>query len=465
MTALTFVTPELVTLLGISAFYLNVPGIAVTVHGIRPVLAAAAFLLLVGPLVVRLLMRRENVLVDRPLLLIVAFLGALMLSLFAVKDLEAATKWVTTFLVEGLLMYFLVSNLFRTPERLRRGIDVLLTCGAILGGLTFYQEATHSYAQQFSGLAQRNIEYGVDESDELERRSPFREAAKIYVVERAGGPVGEPNRYAQVLIVLLPLAYFRTRAERKRWLRLTIATCGVLILAGALLTYSRGGFVALVVLLALLKAIGAIRLKTLGIFTGAVLVAMIAWAPGYFLRVSTLREVPGLLQGTQTSQTEGVIRSRVTEMLAAWSVFVDYPLLGVGPGQYSPVYSATYMNNPDIAFNRVDRQRRAHTLYFELAAETGAVGLACFLGIVGLIQSRLWRAWRRWRQQREDLAGLAAGFFLSISGYLVSAIFLHLAYQRYYWLLLGMASAALQVLYEEDRRSREEAPLVQEKVA
>jgi O-antigen ligase len=110
------------------------------------------------------------------------------------------------------------------------------------------------------------------------------------------------------------------------------------------------------------------------------------------------------------------------------------------------------MNDPDIALRQIEGERRAHTLYFELAAETGIIGIITFFAPVVLIQTRLWRAWRRWRGRRPDLSGLAGGFFLALAGYFVTAIFLQLAYQRYYWLLLGLAGAALLVLEQEERR-------------
>jgi hypothetical protein len=453
LAALTLFTPELVTLIGISALYLNLPGIATTVYGLPKLLAAAVYLLLAVPVLVRLLLRREAVRVDRPLLLIVAFFGASLLSFFVVEDLEAATMWLTDFLVEGLVLYFLVLNLFRTLEGLRRVLYVLMICGALLGGLTLYQEATHSYTQQFSGLAQRNIEDYEGEEDWVEKENPFRNPDKVRLSERAGGPLDSPNRYAQILVVLLPLAYFGMQAQRKLLFRLACAVCGALVLAGALLTYSRGAFVGIVVLLALLKWMGSIRLRALGLFVGVVVIAMIAWTPGYILRVETLGGVPGVVQETPSGETDNVILGRITENLAALNLFLDHPLVGVGVGQYTPVYSVTYMNNPDIALRHITTKRRSHTLYFELAAETGLVGIAIFLGVVGLILSRLWRAWRHWRVRRPDLAGLAAGFFLSIVGYLVTAVFLQLSYQRYYWLLLGLAGAALQILSGEDRRS------------
>lgn len=465
--ASAMVAPEVVSLVGLAALYLNLPGIAVSQHGVPAFLAGASILLLLGPLAVRLL-RREPVTVDRPLLLLLAFSAAVLVSTFVVEDVAEATRWLTTFLLEGLLLYFVAANLFRTRDRLRRALHVLLVCGALLGGLTLYQEATRSYDRQFAGLAQRNLEFRRHE--ENARRNPFRPAEAIHVANRAGGPVGEPNRYAQILLVLLPLAFFLARSEERRGLRILLHACGALILAGVLLTYSRGAFVTVVVMVALLALTRSVRLRTLAAGAAALVLVVAVMAPGYVLRVATLQETPGLLEGTG-SRSDDVMRSRLTEMLAAWTVFVDHPIVGVGPGQYAPVYSEEYMSNPDIAFKVIDRPRRAHNLYFELAAETGILGLATFLGLVGLIQVRLWRAWRRFRGVRNDLAGLAMGFFVAVSGYLVSAVFLHLSYQRYYWLLLGLAAAALHVLTTEDLRARrirnalEDLPAVAEPVA
>jgi hypothetical protein len=447
--ALTFVSPEAVALLGISVLYLNLPGIAVTVHHLPSVVAASALLLLVAPLLVRILLGGEAVLVDRPLLLIVAFLGAVLLSLFAVQDQAAASAWLVTFLVEGLLLYFLVLNLFRTLASLRRALDVLMLCCALLGGLTLYQEVTHSYAHQFGGLAQRNLER---DDVSLEKKDPFRDPNKIVLSNRSGGPVGGANRYAQILIVLLPLVYFRMRTHRTLPFRLFCAACGALILAGALLTYSRGGFVGLVALLAMLTWMRGIRLREVGLFAGLAALAVVVMAPGFILRVQTLQGVSGIAQESQRAESDEVILGRLTEMMAAFNVFLDHPVVGVGPGQYLPVYSQTYMNDPDIALRHITVERRAHTLYFELAAETGILGIVTFFAVVVLIQVRLWRTWRRWRGRRPDLAGLAGGFFLAIVGYLVTAVFLQLAYQRYYWLLLGLAGAALQILDQESKR-------------
>jgi O-antigen ligase len=140
-------------------------------------------------------------------------------------------------------------------------------------------------------------------------------------------------------------------------------------------------------------------------------------------------------------------------MLAAFHVFLDYPLLGVGPGHYSPYYSVEYMSNPEIAFRNITTTRRAHSLYFELAAETGVIGLAFFLGMVFHVLRALWGLRRRLMQTRSDLANLATGFFLGLLMYYTTALFLHLSFQRYYWLFFGVAAAAIQLLRQAEREA------------
>jgi O-antigen ligase len=117
-----------------------------------------------------------------------------------------------------------------------------------------------------------------------------------------------------------------------------------------------------------------------------------------------------------------------------------------------------YMENPDIAFKSIDRVRRSHSLYAELAAETGIVGILLFFAIVVTMATRLWRLRARFKRRDPELSNLAAAFWLGLMGYLGTAVFLQLAYQRYFWLFLALAGATVQILGAELRRQ-----LLQEK--
>src|SRR5204863_139815 len=73
--------------------------------------------------------------------------------------------------------------------------------------------------------------------------------------------IGEKNRYAQVLLVLLPLAFSRMRGERSRLLRLLAAGCAALIFSGVVLTFSRGGAIAAAVVLAGAAVVGLLPIR------------------------------------------------------------------------------------------------------------------------------------------------------------------------------------------------------------
>jgi O-antigen ligase len=133
-------------------------------------------------------------------------------------------------------------------------------------------------------------------------------------------------------------------------------------------------------------------------------------------------------------------------MLAALAAYTDHAVLGVGPGQYLPYYSVEYQGKPEISIRELAEPRRAHSLYLEIAAETGTIGLLVFLAIPLLLLRDLGRIRRALSKRRPDLARLAAAFTLSIVAYLGTGAFLHLSYERYYWFMIGLASAAVGVL-------------------
>jgi putative inorganic carbon (hco3(-)) transporter len=51
---------------------------------------------------------------------------------------------------------------------------------------------------------------------------------------------------------------------------------------------------------------------------------------------------------------------------------------------------------------------------------------------------------------------LASSFFFALVAYMGTAFFLHLSYQRYFWLLLALASSTIWAL-EHERRSESTA--------
>ena len=119
-------------------------------------------------------------------------------------------------------------------------------------------------------------------------------------------------------------------------------------------------------------------------------------------------------------------------------MFLDPPVIGVGPG----VARLNFQEYAEkVGGNVGATNRRAHSLYVQLAAETGVVGLVAFLGMVAMVLLPLDRVRRRLQESDRQFWGLVCGMELAVLILLGTSVFLHSAYIRYFWLLLALAVA------------------------
>jgi putative inorganic carbon (HCO3(-)) transporter len=246
---------------------------------------------------------------------------------------------------------------------------------------------------------------------------------------------------------LLPLALSRLWAERAWCLRLLGGLSAIPILAGALLTFSRGAGIAILCTLLMMVALRTIRWWQLLLIAG--LGSLFIWlaVPDYVYRITTTVDVVDLATGN-AAEADGSLRGRFTENLATLFIFLDHPLLGVGPGQTSN-YMLAYSEG--VGFRRLEGNRRGHNLYLEELADTGIVGFGLLMSIIGITLHQLLRVRRLWPDD-PAAAQTATAFVLAIVAYLVTAFFLHLSYVRYFWLILALAAAAYEVLKREQTR-------------
>jgi putative inorganic carbon (HCO3(-)) transporter len=228
------------------------------------------------------------------------------------------------------------------------------------------------------------------------------------------------------------------------------AAASVLIAGGIFLTFSRGAAVAVALTILLMVLLRELKLRNV-LPAIAVLTAIVIFVvPDYVIRLRSLEGVTAL-SSASTSSTSGVdsaIEGRQTENLAALHVFIDHPVTGVGPGVYFREYSRDYANRLGLRYLGSDR--RGHSLYLEMLADTGIIGLTAFLAMAGAALVLLFRAARYWRDRDPERAIIASSFLFALIAYLASAMFLHLSYQRYFWAVLGLASAAIWVLRRDE---------------
>ena len=407
-------------------------------------LAVAVPGLLMFAVLHRIVLYRERIVVDRTFFLMLAFLAVLLVSAFAVRGLEQAVTRISVYLVEGLLMYFLVRNAIGSLSELRWAAMGVVCAAALVSVLALVQAATGNYEQDFMGLAERNLER-ID----VPAGSSAAEA-QMRLEDRAYGPVGEPNRFAQILLMAFPIALVLGLTAKSRMGSILAFASMLAVLGGVLVTYSRGAFLTLAILGVLMVPMRVISMRTLVAVVAAALLLAPIVAPAYTQRILSIGGVAEFF-GSVEAEADGAVEGRTTEMLAALAAYTDHPILGVGPGQYLPFYSVHYQALPEISVREIPEPRRAHSLYLELGAELGTIGLLAFLAIPLLLLRDL-RALRiGLAERRPDLSRLAGSFALVLLAYLGTGVFLHLAFERYYWFMVGITAAAAGVLHQAGR--------------
>ena len=339
--------------------------LAVQFHGLPYFVGIAMPLILIVPLTQVLVVQRQPVVPPRITPFIVAFLAVNLISALFAVYLDSAWVEIRNMVVEGIALYFFVVNLVRTPEMLRKVIWTLVLVAAGIGALTLIQELTHTYSNWFGGFAQTTFEAGDAPGDR-----PIQQ-----------GPIGEQNRFAQVILYVLPLAVFLARDEPTRALRRLGAVCALLIGICVVLTFSRGGTVGLVAVLLGLLLMRAIRGRQILAVVLAVVITLVV-IPGYRERVSTLFSVTEIFQPETSSHERADSSARAGHGESRGVPDLgDHPVLGVGPDQFG-ADDRSYAEKVSEYSNLFDvrqrfAEREAHILYLGVAAETGILGLLC----------------------------------------------------------------------------------------
>ncbi len=183
---------------------------------------------------------------------------------------------------------------------------------------------------------------------------------------RAALGFGQPNGLGLFLAVVAPLAVHvaRTGTGSIRPIgRVALAA----VLFGLVASFSRGAWLALLAGTGMLVFARGLRF-TLRIWLVAVTFIV-------FVDVVT----GGALRDT-VSRTIGdwVIEQRIFLQLAGLMMFLDHPILGVGPGGYADNLDRYGAQLPQLT----DYLATPHNAYIQFAAETGILGLAAYLAFL-----------------------------------------------------------------------------------
>lgn len=382
--------------------------------------------------------RRRPVGLQQVVVCLLLYGFVVFLSLIYAKDLLLAEAGLESY-VKDAFVAFLVVLLVQNVSALRQVIWALLFVGIVLGTLSVYQYVTGTYSNTYWGFAQALLSNLPGESG-----------------YRLGGPFRDSPFFGQILLVFVPLALNRLTHERQLWLRCLAGWCLAVSVLTIILTYSRGAFLGLIVMGALMVIRRPPRPIAFAIGLGLI-TAVLTLAPGNYVdRIGTIAEFAPVV-GVSDVRNESSFRGRTSENIVAIQLFLDNPLLGVGVGNYNAhyvEYSSRLGMDPRL------KNRSAHNLFLEVLAESGVIGLGVFLGILYVA----FKAMHRARRSLEhgglgDIASMVQAISVALLGYLTASAFLHLAFARPFWLLIGLALATTQIAqYELAQRAAANEP-------
>jgi putative inorganic carbon (hco3(-)) transporter len=356
---------------------------------------------------------------QKPALLLFAYGMISFTSLLYASDPVRVWDALLTFAKDSVIVVVIVI-LLQTIKTWRRVIWTLLVAGIFLGTLSVFQYATDSFNNNYAGFAEANIQNISGETNDY----------------RSAGPIGDPNYYAQVIGIIIPLALDRFQREKRFIFKGLAAWAFFVAMASVALTYSRGGFLAMLISLAVYFFIYPPKIIYIPVaIVGVLGLAMLA-PPQYFDRIFSLSEFFNTKTGG-TVVEDVAFQGRASENLAAVEMVKANPLFGVGLSNFSLMFNQ-YSKQSGLA--RHATERAAHNLYLEVVAEMGLIGFLLFSYILYTSIKTVFRAWKFFvRIRAADYAGMTAGFGAALIGYLFAAFFIHNAFPRYFYLMIGLA--------------------------
>jgi hypothetical protein len=357
----------------------------------------------------------EGSLTARPrevnLVLLFAVTGLLSIPLAKGSPGEAWATFSDIFL-RAVLIFIVIINAVRTERRLRWML--LLSVGS---------------AVALSAAALYDFRSG-------------RLTVEGYRVEGSlGGIFENPNDMALHLVTMIPIALAMGFGSRGLLRKAFYWGASALMVAGTVVTYSRGGFLALAAsTLVLAWMLG--RRNRFAVVAGACVLTLglLVLAPGnYGARIFSIYD--------RSLDTYGSADARQALLMRSVLVALRNPLFGVGMGNFAYV-----------SF----RNQVTHNAYTQVAAEMGAAALVIYTLYIVTPLRRLRVVVRETFETRRTsrFYYLAAGLVASLVGYMVASFFASVAYYWNIYYLVGYA-VCLRRLYEASG----EAPRVETKEA
>lgn len=260
-----------------------------------------------------------------------------------------------------------------------------------------------------------------------------------------------PNDLGAIALLQLSMAVTLLETEPKGWVRWCALLGVVLVPMLILMTQSRGVFIGLLVFVALTLVGHRRRLRIL-VRLGVITAVLAAVAPdGVWERLGTLRHATSTETLDAMDGEGGSARQRYEIWRVGFAIIRDHPFTGVGVGAYEANHER-YALQPE--FNPTARgPRDAHSLYFNVLAETGYPGLLIYVGMLIAVFVAADRTRRNCKGTLEGSARQLLVLEAGLAAFLVAAVFGSLPYLPHFLLHLVLLHAIVMRTRDDLKRA------------
>ena len=256
--------------------------------------------------------------------------------------------------------------------------------------------------------------------------------------------IGDNNSLATALLMIVPLTWYLARQSAVRAVRVALLCVLGLSVVTVIMTFSRGGFVGLLLLGLFMVAKSGSRVRTF-LLVAAVGGLIYSLAPAtWFERLDTIKD----------ASNDSSFTGRVVAWKISWLLAMDHPLFGGGPHavQHAEVWSAYLPGLPALDWIATPpagpTPRAAHSIYFEILGDLGFVGLSLFLALVlgAMWQCRQVVRLARGRPELRWAAELAGMAQISMVLYMTTGAALSMGYFELLYIMLALVSRLRRIV-------------------
>ncbi len=332
---------------------------------------------------------------------ILALTALALITMPIAKDPSVAwLKFNDTF-IKAVVIFVVLVNVVRTRKRLMGMMWLSLGIGAYLAGV--------SIDMYFKGkFTVESYRVGVD----------------------VGGMFGNPNEMAMHFVMMTPIAVVLGIASKSPLMRLLYFGTAALLIAANMVTFSRGGFLGLLAVGAVLAwKLGRRQRLTVSIAAIVIGLLVVLAAPGnYGLRMLSIF-IPSLDPvGSSDQRSELLKLSLLVSARNPWGIGIgNFPIVGI-------------------------HNLQSHNAFTQISSELGIFGLAAYLIFMISPFRKLSAIERKQFDDNENdwFYYVAIGLQSAIIGYMVSSFFASVAYNWFIYYLIAYA-VAFRRIYSFER--------------